>query len=659
MTEFDSILVANRGEIAVRVIRSAKALGYRTIAVYSEADAQALHVQQADEAYCIGAAAVADSYLNAERVLAAVKASGAQAVHPGYGFLSENADFARACEAQGVVFVGPSAEAIDSMGNKAEAKRRMLDANVPCVPGYQEADQSDEALLAAGHSIGVPLMVKAAAGGGGRGMRLVDELDALPGALQAARSEALNAFGSDELILEKAVIQPRHVEVQVFGDRQGNVIHLGERDCSVQRRHQKVIEEAPCPVMSETLRAQMGEAAVNAARAIDYVGAGTVEFLLDASGEFYFLEMNTRLQVEHPVTEMITGLDLVALQLKVAQGESLPLLQEDVNLRGHAIEVRLYAEDSSNDFLPATGEAVLWRIPEGEGVRVDHSLQSGQMISPFYDPMVAKIICWGEDRHTARRRLLRALEQTLLFGVENNRQFLLSALANPVFAKGEATTAFIAEQFDADALSRPQPDLQVQALAACLLQQQAVSIQQQAQPVYMAPQTGLRGSRALSTSYCFDPDSANLVVVQQLGECGFSVTAAEQALSVQWLSIAENDARVLIDGEQHSLFFVFLGEGEVALQWRGSSYVLSNTLAKTGADDEAAGSGQVTAPMHGNVMALLVETGDTVTAGQEVAVMEAMKMEHRLCAEVDGTVTTVHVSINQQVAANTVLLDIE
>ncbi len=394
---FDSVLVANRGEIALRVMRSARQLGFRTIAVYSEPDADAPHVRLADEAVLIGAAPAGESYLNAEKILAAARSTGAQAIHPGYGFLSENAAFARACEEAGLVFIGPGPEAIETMGNKAAAKRLMLEAGVPCIPGYQSHEQPDAALIAAAREIGFPLMVKAVAGGGGRGMRLVAAMEELPAALASARSEAENAFGSGELILERAVLRPRHVEIQVFGDQQGNVIHLGERDCSVQRRHQKVVEESPCPVMTTELREAMGQAAVNAARSIDYVGAGTVEFLLDADNNFYFLEMNTRLQVEHPVTEMVTGQDLVALQFHVARGCELPLSQADVVLSGHAIEVRLYAEDTGNDFLPATGTAQVWRPPSGEGVRVDHGLRQGQDISPFYDPLIAKIIACGDE----------------------------------------------------------------------------------------------------------------------------------------------------------------------------------------------------------------------------------------------------------------------
>jgi geranyl-CoA carboxylase alpha subunit len=395
---FGKILIANRGEIACRVARTAHALGYRTVAVFSDADAGAPHVLACDEAVALGGSLVGESYLAVEKLLSAARASGADAVHPGYGFLSENAGFAQACADAGLVFIGPPPSAIDAMGNKAAAKRRMIEAGVPCVPGYQGADQSDATLIAEATKIGLPVMVKAAAGGGGRGMRLVHDSGELAEAIVGARNEAQNAFGSGELILEKAVIDARHVEIQVFADAYGNVIHLGERDCSVQRRHQKVIEEAPSPAVYGALRQRMGAAAVAAARAIGYRGAGTVEFLLGADGAFYFLEMNTRLQVEHPVTEMITGQDLVAWQLRVAAGEKLPLSQDDVQLDGHAIEVRLYAEDPYAGFLPQTGTVAAWRPAEGPGLRTDHGMRDGQAISAFYDPMIAKVIAHGATR---------------------------------------------------------------------------------------------------------------------------------------------------------------------------------------------------------------------------------------------------------------------
>ena len=656
---FDSVLVANRGEIACRVIRTARAQGYRTIAVYSEADADAPHVQLADTAVLIGPAPVKDSYLDQHRILAAAERTGAGAVHPGYGFLSENAAFAGACAAAGLVFIGPAAAAIEAMGDKARAKRRMLDAGVPCIPGYQEEDQSDDRLIAAAKDIGPPLMVKAAAGGGGRGMRLVEDLEHLPAALASARSEAESAFGSGELILEKALIRPRHVEVQVFGDSHGNVIHLGERDCSVQRRHQKVVEEAPCPVMTPELREAMGQAAVNAAKSIDYVGAGTVEFLLDADGNFYFLEMNTRLQVEHPVTELVTGLDLVALQFDVAQGGGLPLDQQEVRLDGHAIEVRLYAEDSQNDFLPASGPALLWLPPRGEGVRVDHGLLPGQEVSPFYDPMVAKIIAVGPSREVARRRLLRALEDTALFGFETNREFLIEVLASDCFVDGGATTAFIAEQFP-EGFRASTPTREHCVVAACLQYLEALDQSERYMVTPALELSGWSGHRGLSTHlrYALDGEPVDLRVRQAAPDL-YRVAVGDEEHVVRWLSEGEEGtARIAVDGIQRNLAWCFPECGQVALQLAGRAVVFSNQLALTAAELAGAGSGSVTAPMHGNLMSLKVSVGDTVAEGDTLAVMEAMKMEHKLVAEVAGEVLAIHASAGDQVSAGAVLLEI-
>ena len=423
MKTLSTLLVANRGEIAVRVMRTARALGIRTVAVYSDADEDALHVREADQAIRLGGPIVSDSYLSQEKVLAAAIEAGADAIHPGYGFLSENSDFAAACEQANIVFIGPPNRAIEVMGDKARAKRAMLEASVPCIPGYQGEAQDIETLLVAAEDIGLPVMIKAAAGGGGRGMRLVTDLSQLQDAIGLAQSEAQNAFGSSELIIERAVLRPRHVEVQVFADQHGHVVHLGERDCSIQRRHQKVIEESPCPVMTPELRSAMGEAAVNVARAVDYVGAGTVEFLLDEEGRFYFLEMNTRLQVEHPVTEMVTGFDLVEWQIRVARGEPLPAEQDDIELLGHSVEVRLYAEEPEKGFLPSTGPVRLFDFPEGEGIRIDSGVASGDEVSPYYDAMVAKIISYGETREDARRRLVATLQDGALLGLGNNRDY--------------------------------------------------------------------------------------------------------------------------------------------------------------------------------------------------------------------------------------------
>jgi geranyl-CoA carboxylase alpha subunit len=660
MKHFDSILVANRGEIAVRVIRSAQEQGYRAIAVYSEADAYAPHVQMADEAVLIGAAPVKESYLDPDRILAAARKTGAQAIHPGYGFLSENAAFSQACEDAGIVFIGPTPQAIEIMGNKAASKRRMLEAAVPCIPGYQSEDQADATLLAAARDIGAPIMVKAAAGGGGRGMRLVENLDELPDALASARSEAENAFGSGELILEKAVITPRHVEIQVFGDSQGNVIHLGERDCSVQRRHQKVVEESPCPVMTPELRAAMGQAAVNAASSISYVGAGTVEFLLDAQGAFYFLEMNTRLQVEHPVTEMVTGQDLVALQFHVAQGYPLPLAQDEVSLNGHAIEVRLYAEDTANDFLPATGTAQLWQPPVGEGIRVDHGLLQGQEISPFYDPMIAKIIAWGEDRDIARRRLVRALRTTALFGLKTNREFLIDVLEQEVFARGEATTAFIAENYSSARLQAGPASTLHALVGCCLLYRDALSHSRDATVSGSSGLGGFSGTRELVSHFSFGGEEGHSMncFVRESAPGTYTVLLDEETHRVSFIAQDSNVARLAVDDVQQSVQYALLGKGEIAVQIRGQARVLTNLLAFTKGDEDAGGSGAVTAPMHGNMLEIMVAVGDRVEPGQGLAIMEAMKMEHRLKAQIAGEVVAIYAEVGSQVAAGALVLEI-
>jgi len=618
MKHFDSILVANRGEIAVRVIRSAQEQGYRAIAVYSEADTDALHVKMADEAVLIGAAPVKDSYLDAKKILHAARVTGAQAIHPGYGFLSENAEFSQACSDAGLVFIGPTPEAIDIMGNKAASKRRMLEADVPCIPGYQDEDQADETLLAAAQDIGVPIMVKAAAGGGGRGMRLVDNMD------------------------------------------EGNVIHLGERDCSVQRRHQKVVEESPCPVMTPDLREAMGRAAVDAATSINYVGAGTVEFLLDSQSNFYFLEMNTRLQVEHPVTEMVTGADLVALQFHVAQGYSLPLAQEEVHLDGHAIEVRLYAEDTANDFLPATGTAHIWQPPSGEGIRVDHGLLQGQEISPFYDPMIAKIIAWGEDRDIARRRLVRALQTTCLFGLVTNREFLIDVLNKQAFADGEATTAFIEENYTTDDLQHSPATPAHALVAACLLYREALLHSQHSAVGTSRELSGWGGTRDQVTHFRFGEEQEQCmdVFVREAQPGIYQVKVREDAHEVRWLGDKNNCVRLAIDTVQQSVQYALIGRGEVAVQILGSACLLTNQLAFTKGDEEEGGSGTVTAPMHGNVLEIMVAVGERVEPGQDLAVMEAMKMEHRLSAQVAGEVVAVHISVGEQVAAGVVVLEI-
>jgi geranyl-CoA carboxylase alpha subunit len=659
MRKFNTILIANRGEIAVRVIRTAKSLGYRTVAVYSEADARAVHVQLADNAFLLGPAPVGESYLNRQRILTAAAQTGADAIHPGYGFLSENAAFARAVEEAGLVFIGPTPKAIELMGNKAAAKRLMIEAGVPCVPGYQSQDQSDAALTAAAKRIGFPLMVKAAAGGGGRGMRLVHDTAALAGGIKSARSEALNAFGSDELILEKAILRPRHVEIQVFADSHGNVIHLGERDCSVQRRHQKVIEEAPCPVMTTELRAQMGASAIEAARSIGYRGAGTVEFLLDQSGAFYFLEMNTRIQVEHPVTEMITGLDLVALQIRVAQGETLPVSQHAVQLSGHAIEARLYAEDPSQGFLPVSGKIDQWVPAQGEGVRVDAGICGGQEVSPFYDPMIAKVIAWGEDRQTAIERLIGALSQTRLFGLTTNRSFLVDILQRDTFRQGQATTAFIAEEFGAHIGDAPVAarDAAIGATLQFLCDRQIA----QARSLGCSDELLNWTSRGTSHSnYRYrDAQSVFALSVAPKGKDSYEVAGGQQVVKVQVAALDEGRAMLTVDGQRVVATFLAQPPGLLHLALGSRTLLLRNELAYPDIEAAGKGGGRITAPMHGVLLEVFVRPGDKVAKGARVAILEAMKMQHELRAEVAGEIASVAAAAGTQVAADDLLIEIK
>ena len=670
MNRFGSILVANRGEIAARVMRTARAMGYRTIAVHSEADRGAPHVKLADDAVEIGPAPVSESYLDIERILDAARQSGAEAVHPGYGFLSENGDFARACEAAGLVFIGPTADAIDLMGNKAEAKRRMIEAGVPCVPGYEETDQSLDVFVREAARIGYPVMVKAAAGGGGRGMRRVADAGELPDALVMARAEAESAFGSGELILEKAIERPRHVEFQVFADEYGATIHLGERDCSVQRRHQKVVEEAPCPVMTPELRERMGAAAVEAARAIGYRGAGTVEFLLDENGDFYFLEMNTRLQVEHPVTEMITGLDLVEMQIRTAQGEPLVIAQSDVELSGHAVEVRLYAEDPAADFLPSTGAVDLWLEPGGAGVRVDAGIESGSEVSPYYDAMVAKIIGYGETRDLARGRLLDALERTALFGVRSNRDFLMKVLANDCFAAGGATTAFIAEEMPAEKADAPVARERIAAAAA--LQYDHERRHWASRAVHASHDLmGWSSSGVLTTPYEYDisPDAGEFRVTQTAvnrydvthgdATTRVEIPACTPDVTANSSSACGQIVEVLVDGNRHRAIAMVPEAGRIHLSIDGETLTLRNLIAAGAEEDEAAGGGRVTAPMHGMLLEIVVRSGDSVRKGDRIAVLEAMKMRHEITAEIDGTVGTVHREAGVQVSADELILEID
>ncbi len=657
--DVSTLLVANRGEIALRIMRTARAMGLQTVAVYSDADARAPHVRFADKAQRIGPAPVGESYLSIENILAAAKASGATAIHPGYGFLSENAKFAKAVADAGLTFVGPPTAAIDVMGDKARAKRRMIEAGVPCVPGYEGEDQSEKSFANAAAKAGFPVMVKAAAGGGGRGMRLVDKPGDLAAALKLARSEAQNAFGNGDLILEKAIIRPRHVEIQVFADSLGAVIHLGERDCSVQRRHQKVIEESPCPVMTPDLRERMGAAAVEAARAVGYVGAGTVEFLLDEAGRFYFLEMNTRLQVEHPVTEMVTGLDLVALQLRVARGEGLNLAQEDVRLVGHAIEVRLYAEDPEAGFLPSTGALHLFRVGQGKGVRVDAGVETGGEVSPFYDAMIAKVVAHGDIREEARRRLISALGGTAVFGPRTNRDFLIDALGREVFAAGSATTAFIGETYGEAGFKPGAADAALHAAAAVLQHTSALARSSATALDVSSSLHNWASAGSLETVVEYQGDGAvQKLLVQPRPEGGFSVGVGARTVEVIVQAAHSETARLVVDGQ--TLDVIYRDDGKtIWIATNGRSLELANLAAFVRRKDAAAGQGLLLAPMHGRLLDISVQEGARVRKGDRLAVLEAMKMQHELTAEIDGRVVRIAATAGTQIAARDLILEIE
>ncbi|MDR9753983.1 acetyl/propionyl/methylcrotonyl-CoA carboxylase subunit alpha [Pseudomonas sp. SZMC_28357] len=654
MPAIRKILIANRGEIACRIQRTAQALGYRTVAVFSDADADALHVRMADEAVHIGPAPVQQSYLNSAAILEAAKRSGADAIHPGYGFLSENAGFAQACQDAGLTFIGPSPAAIELMGSKRLSKIAMLAAGVPCIAGYQGTEQDDATLSREAERIGYPLMIKASAGGGGRGMRLVHGSEQLLAQIRTARSEALNGFGSDELILEQALINPRHVEIQLFGDQHGQLIYLGERDCSIQRRHQKVIEEAPCPVMTAELRQAMGEAALKAGRAVDYVGAGTVEFLLDARGQFYFLEMNTRLQVEHPVTELITGLDLVAWQLHIAAGLPLPLRQEQVQLNGHAMEVRLYAEDPAQGFLPQTGHVHGWQAASGEGVRVDHGLLEGQIVSPFYDPMLGKIIAHGATREEARRKLLRAVEDCVLLGVQGNQRLLAALLDHPDFITGDFSTGFIGEHFTEHACLHPQVPTAAELAIATALLYHAAAVPQ---PKALA---GWRNNASVPLSYRLGQDEQQWpVALTALANGTLQILTGDQTLAVRVLEADGRIARVEVDGVRKRCAYR-LAAGQLWLcTGPGGLRFEDRTQAPVVDAQASARSGTLKAPMDGAIVDVLVSEGSAVSKGQLLVVLEAMKMEHPLKAGIDGVLKRLQVQVGDQVKNRQILLEVE
>lgn len=639
----DTLLVANRGEIACRVMRTAKAMGIRTVAVHSAIDANARHVREADVAVNLGGAKPGESYLLIDKIIAAAKASGAQAIHPGYGFLSENAGFARAIEQAGLIFLGPPASAIDAMGSKSAAKSLMEAAGVPLVPGYHGQAQDYETFREAAARIGYPVLLKAAAGGGGKGMKVAESEAQLAETLESAQREAQSAFGDSRMLVEKYVLKPRHVEIQVFADQHGNCLYLNERDCSIQRRHQKVVEEAPAPGLSPELRRAMGEAAVKAAQAIGYVGAGTVEFLLDERGDFFFMEMNTRLQVEHPVTEAITGLDLVAWQIRVARGEALPITQQQVPLNGHAIEVRLYAEDPDHDFLPATGTLALYReATSGDGRRIDSGVAEGDSVSPFYDPMLGKLIAWGENREQARLRLLAMLDDTLVGGVKTNLTFLRRILANPAFAACELDTGFI-PRHQQQLLPAPGelPETFWQ-LAADAWAQSETQLERDDDP--HSPWAARSGWRSGSAAEI---------------ELHLSCQGERRKVRASNLAHLQGEALLAeIDGTRQRLRTIRRGD-TLYLQWQGELHAITRFDPIAAAEASHVQHGGLSAPMNGSIVRVLVEPGQAVEAGTALVVLEAMKMEHSIRAPEAGTIKALYCHEGEMVSEGAVLVELE
>ncbi len=657
-TLIHKILIANRGEIACRVIRTARKLGYRTVAVFSEADAQAPHVALADEAVCIGPAAASASYLNVQALLDACRQTGANAIHPGYGFLSENAAFAQACQDAGVTFIGPSPHAIRVMGDKAGAKQEMIKAGVPTAPGYLGANQDDEVLIAEAKRLGFPLLVKAVSGGGGRGMRLVHQADELAQAITSARREAQSAFGDGTLMLERLILDGRHIEIQVFADSHGNAVYIGERDCTAQRRRQKVIEESPSPVVNPAMRAAMGRDAVLAAKAIGYCGAGTIEYIVDQDLNHFFLEMNTRLQVEHPVTEMISGLDLVEWQLRVAAGQPLPLTQDQITLSGHAIEARLYTEDPYAGFAPQTGDITWWRPAQAlfEGVRIDDGIVEGGTVTPHYDPMVAKLIVHGRDRDDAIRRLIATLDDAPLLGLKHNARFLRDLADHPRFRAGTMTTALIDQWLlDNEAiLQRPVASDDTWLLAAALH-----AARQQ------GDQTVLRSSSVTAYDISLSCDSAKRTLRVQAaqgstsGTYEVSPTPTSKATPVRLIShdATTGIARFELHGVQRRLRAIWSGD-ELHIVVQAAVFVFTEVSAWPD-QGKAQDPSRALSPVAGTVAQVLVKLGDTVEVGQQLLSIEAMKMEMWLLAQAPGVVTAVYAVPGDQVQAKALLINIE
>ena len=652
-TQFTSVLIANRGEIACRIMRTAKAMGLTTVAVHSATDRNARHVREADRTVDLGGSKASDSYLLIDKLIDAAKRSGAQAIHPGYGFLSENAGFARAVEQAGLVFLGPPASAIDAMGSKSAAKSLMESAGVPLMPGYHGEAQDAATFQQAAARIGYPVLLKATAGGGGKGMKVVEHDADMAHALASAQREAHASFGDSRMLVEKYVLTPRHVEIQVFADQHGHCLYLNERDCSIQRRHQKVVEEAPAPGLTIELRKAMGEAAVRAAQSIGYVGAGTVEFLLDARGEFFFMEMNTRLQVEHPVTEAITGLDLVAWQIRVAQGEPLPMTQEQVPLMGHAIEVRLYAEDPANDFLPATGMLNVYRESKaGPGRRVDSGVAESDEVSPFYDPMLGKLIAWGETREQARLRLLAMLNEFAIGGVRNNLAFLRRIIAHPAFARAELDTDFI-PRYQVDLLPAAEPLSEAFWTLAAQAYRQTAAV---------AAVAAAAAAAAQSDDPCSPWSRADGLRLGLPREVSVHLSCAGQSRIVELRGAACSDVErcgewlaVECDGTRQQVLAI-RRQGTLYLQWQGELHTITCVDPIAMADASDTQQAGLSAPMNGSVVRVLVAVGEQVEQGTPLVVLEAMKMEHSIRANHAGVVTALYCTEGDMVSEGTVLV---
>jgi acetyl/propionyl-CoA carboxylase alpha subunit len=649
MTMIRKLLIANRGEIACRIIRTCREMGIATVGVYSDADAQALHVEMADEAVYLGESAAKDSYLNIEKIIQAAKQTGAEAVHPGYGFLAENATFAQACIDAGLIFIGPPPSAIAAMGSKKGAKLLLKD--IPTVPGYMGDDQSDEKLIAEAKTVGFPIMVKASAGGGGKGMRQVESADELPEALQAARREALQAFGDDTLILEQVVKNPRHIEVQIFGDKLGNVIALGERECTIQRRHQKIIEETPSTALTHPLRKKMFAAAASVGTQLGYYSAGTVEFLVDSDHKFYFMEMNTRLQVEHPITEETTGFDLVRWQIMVAEG--FPLPDMDVYPAGHAIEVRIYAEDPSNEFLPATGEILRWQEPSE--VRVDSGVRTGDVVSVHFDPMLAKVIAYGEHRDGAIRRLDHALSQLQLLGLKNNIAFLRRVLTHPQHMAGDITTGFIAEHPE---LLYDETAVPVTALVAAALSKNTAPVS--AEKGHRVP-SGYWRNNAFSTirQEFKQGDKVHRVSVSPQGEGKYQAQIGDQTYDVHLWRHEAGEMSLSVDGHRQHVSYAEGGSNDWWLHLNGQITLLTFISPLPEGNRSEAAAGSLVAPMPGQIRAVNVVVGQQVQAGDVLLILEAMKMEHRIKAPYAGEVSALYYQVGQSVQADAVLLELK